>query len=710
MAHAFASNNSLVQALKNQVNRHADKVVLTFLQADQTVRTVTYAQLDHDATQYAQALHHQGVAPRDVVALIFDHGYALVAAFWGAVYLGAVPTIFPYVTPQTPPKIYKERVEPLLKFSQAKAILTDTTLNATLSAHLAGSEYPILTLDEGASTTTFHNLFNPVDGIETAYIQFSGGTTGRPKGVVLSHQAVLNHVQSLSASFPFRSADVSVGWLPLYHDMGLVTQLLLPLLVGGTSVFIPPAYWIRHPESLFQAIDKYKGTMSWMPNFAFSYCARRVQNNQLQELDLSSWSLLGNGSEPVQLESLQLFTRRFEPYGFQPNALMVGYGMAENVVGLSVTLSGQLPRVDWISIDALQTQQQAIPRSADAEDATPILSCGYPIRDTEIEVVDAEGNAHEDRHVGEVIFTSNALMTEYYRQPDLTAQTLRDDWLYTGDLGYKLDGQLYICGRLKDVIIVEGKNIQPHYIESIAQTAVGSAGGLAAAFGIFDEQLGTERPVLVCELLNDEDMLKQNQLALQIRQRVFEQLAISLADIQWVPKGWIIKTTSSKVSRTANRQKYMGEGRQPATPTGDKQGWTALHEIPVRQRRPFLFGYVSTQTAEILGLDPITLLSPRQGFFELGITSLQSVALKGRIEIGLGCRLPDTAAFDFPTLDTLVDFLLQTLFPQEQTEALSTSSDEIDSLLSAVEALSEEDAKQKLIEHWSKNRPQTDNS
>ncbi|MCB0210876.1 MAG: AMP-binding protein [Anaerolineae bacterium] len=702
MKHTSSSDNSLVQALKNQVESNADKAVLTFLQADQTVRTVTYAQLDHDATQYAQTLHHQGVAPHDVVALIFDHGYELVAAFWGAVYLGAIPTIFPYVTPQTLPTIYKERVEPLLEFSQAKAIMTDTTLKATLSDNLTHTGYLILTVDEVTNTADIDSPLNLMGGTETAYIQFSGGTTGRPKGVVLSHQAVLNHIQSLSASFPFTAADVSVGWLPLYHDMGLVTQMLLPLLVGGTAVFIPPAYWIRHPESLFQAIDKYKGTMSWMPNFAFSYCARRVQNNYLQGLDLSSWSLLGNGSEPVQLKSIEQFSRRFEPYGFQPEALMVGYGMAENVVGLSVTPPGQYPQVDWISIDALQTQQQALPRSAYAEDATPILSCGYPIQDIELEVVDVEGNALEERHVGEVIFTSNALLTEYYRQPDLTAQALRDGWLYTGDLGYKLDGQLYICGRLKDVIIVEGKNIQLHYIETIAQTVVGSAGGLAAAFGVFDEQSGTERAVLVCELLNDADKLKQNQLALQIRQRVFAQLDVSLADIQWVPKGWIIKTTSSKISRTANRQKYGDEARQPAAATGNKQGWSALQEIPSPQRRSFLFAYISTQTAEILGLDRTTPLSPRQGFLELGITSLQSVALKNRIEIGLGCRLPDTAAFDFPTLDTLVDFLLQTLFPQEQTVSPSTPSDEIDSLLAAIEALSEEDVKQKLIEHRSK--------
>ncbi|MCB0163626.1 MAG: AMP-binding protein [Anaerolineae bacterium] len=706
MAHTFASNNSLVQALKNQVNRNADKAVLTFLQTDQTVQTITYAQLDHDATQYAQALH-QGVDPGDLVALIFDHGYALVAAFWGAVYLGAIPTIFPYVTPQTPPSIYKERVEPLLEFSQAKAIITDVSLKATLSDHLAPTGRPILTLDETAHPPHGYSPPNPLGGAETAYIQFSGGTTGRPKGVVLSHQAVLNHIHSLSISFPFSAGDVSVGWLPLYHDMGLVTQLLLPLLVGGTSILIPPAYWIRHPERLFQAIDKYKGTMSWMPNFAFAYCARRVQDNHLQGLDLSSWSLLGNGSEPVQLKSFQQFTRRFEPYGFRPDALMVGYGMAENVVGLSVTPPGQQPQVDWISLDALQTQQLALPRPVYAEGATPILSCGYPIHDIEIAIVDPEGNTLDERHVGEVIFTSNALMTEYYHQPDLTAQTLRDGWFYTGDLGYKWDGQLYICGRLKDVIIVEGKNIQPHYIETIAQIAVGSAGGLAAAFGVFDERSGTERPILVCELLNDDDKLKQNQIALQIRQRVFEQLDVSLADIHWVPKGWIIKTTSGKISRMANRQKYIDEGRSPATITDNKQGWPALQEIPTHQRRPFLFEYVSAQTAEILGLGPTTPLSPRQGFLELGLTSLQSVALKNRIEIGLGCQLPDTAAFDFSTVDTLVDFLLQALFPQERPVVTSTPADEMSSLLAAIEALSEEDVKQKLIEHRSKNRPKT---
>ncbi|MBP1464240.1 AMP-binding protein [Candidatus Chloroploca sp. M-50] len=263
----------------------------------------------------------------------------------GALYAGAVPTIFPYPDATGSGEARQQRLVALAAFTDAQAVLCPPTAQADVAHWFDGQATRALAL-AGETEPLAEALLSPRSGEEIAYIQFSSGSTGTPKGVMLSHRAVLTHGQAFGAALRFSEQDVSVSWLPFFHDMGLVTALLLPLLTGAVSVTMPPPLWLRRPQLLFRAIDRYRGTMTWMPNFAFNHCLRMMRDEQLAGLDLSSWRILGNGSEPVQPAMLQRFAERFAPWRLHPQALTVGYGMAENVVDITLTPIDQLSKAD----------------------------------------------------------------------------------------------------------------------------------------------------------------------------------------------------------------------------------------------------------------------------------------------------------------------------------------------------------------------------
>ncbi len=362
----------------------------------------------------------------------------------------------------------------------------------------------------------------------------------------------------LPMSLQFGENDVSVGWLPLFHDMGLVTQILMPLLIGARSVVLTPAHWVRRPSTLLRAVHRHQGTMTWMPNFAFNHCVRYIRDEELEGCDLASWQILGSGSEPVQWDTLQAFATRFASYGFNPAALMVGYGMAENVVGVSNTPSSSFPRREWVSVKEECGVLRAESVPDDTDGARLVVSCGLIFRGTRAAILDDEGNVLPDRHIGEIALQSSSLFSGYHQQPGLTEQVLRDGWYHTGDLGYLADGELYVYERKSDIIIVGGQNIRPYDIEQAARSIMDGKGEVVA-FGVADPLLGTESPIVVCESrgrLADEE---QRAIKRQIRQAVLQALDIVLGDVRLVPRGWVIKTTSGKIARSANQKKYLDE-------------------------------------------------------------------------------------------------------------------------------------------------------
>ena len=388
-------------------------------------------------------------------------------------------------------------------------------------------------------------------------LQHSSGTTGLQKGVALSHQSVLNQITTYADVLHITDEDVLVSWLPLYHDMGLIAGFLMPILYGLPLVLMSPFDWVRAPYRLMQAVSQYKGTLVWLPNFAYNFCATKIRARHMEGVDLSSWRLVTNCSEPMRYESHQLFLEAFAPYGFNPDAIATSYAMAENT--FAVTQGGVDAPVttDPVDRDSLQIDRIARP-AIEGKPSIIMVSAGKPIPNTQVKVVDSKGNTLPDRHIGEIALLSNCMLTEYYHRPKTTQEAFLDGWYLTGDYGYMLDGEVYISGRKKDLIIVAGKNIYPQDIERIAMTVPGIHPGRAVAFGIFSQKAGTEEVVLVAEVDPDDPAEKQ-AIADQVRKTVTQSSAVALRHVHLVPEGWIIKTSSGKTARLANRDKFIQE-------------------------------------------------------------------------------------------------------------------------------------------------------
>jgi acyl-CoA synthetase (AMP-forming)/AMP-acid ligase II len=295
-----------------------------------------------------------------------------------------------------------------------------------------------------------------------------------------------------------------------------------------------------------------------MPNFALHHCARAVRDSEIEGVDLASWKSVVSGGEMVREASLRLFYRRFSPYGLRETALQAGYGMAENVEGITTSTKGTRLRADWIRRGKLQQDGRAMPTDPGAEDAIAIVPCGVPLPGTEVSIVDEEGHPLPDRTVGEIVVRGTYCMSGgYYLDPTATADAHRDGWFLTGDLGYLAGGLLHPCGRKKDVIIVGGHNIQPEDVEDIAAEDPAIAPGRVVAFGVSDDRSGTERIVVVWELRGELDASGRRALEDRFRRRVVGALGVVASEVRFVERGWVVKTSSGKLARRANRAKYL---------------------------------------------------------------------------------------------------------------------------------------------------------
>jgi acyl-CoA synthetase (AMP-forming)/AMP-acid ligase II len=372
------------------------------------------------------------------------------------------------------------------------------------------------------------------------------------KGVVLSHQAVINHVANYSAAIRLVPDDVVVSWLPLYHDMGLIAGFIMPIMQGVKLVIMSPFHWVRDPKILLHAIQHHQGTLCWLPNFAYNFLATRVR--EIEGLDMSSVRAFVNCSEPVYAESHHLFAER---YGLREDVLSTCYAMAENT--FAVTQGGiESPVIlDTVDRRTLAEARRAVPAKGDAPTVT-LVSCGRAIPNCEIQVVDEQRQILSDRCIGEIALRSDSMLSGYYRREDATREVLADGWFYTGDMGYLADGELYITGRKKDLLIVGGKNVYPQDIENLLNDITGLHPGRTAVFGVFNEQLGTEDIAIVAEV-DTQDTEARATILREIRARVAQNTEVTARYVQLVGAGWLVKTTSGKVARGANKEKFTRE-------------------------------------------------------------------------------------------------------------------------------------------------------
>ncbi|MBN1201463.1 MAG: AMP-binding protein [Anaerolineae bacterium] len=557
-----ARPNTLIDCARVLAEQAADRTALTLISPDET-HHVTYGEFFNQAARYARALEKVGVEPHDLVVLVLQHGEEVLYAFWGAMLLGAIPSIMPFLTPKLDPEHYYDSVRKLVELSEVKAVVTYPDMQLTLEAHLAGIPTlgAILNINDLEPEGQLSDYLDraPSRPEDTAFLQHSSGSTGLQKGVMLAHGPVINQVIAYSESINLMPDDVIVSWLPLYHDMGLIAGFIMPVVQGIRLVLMSPFHWVRDPIVLLRAIDEHNGTLCWLPNFAYNFMATRIRRSALDNLDLSSVRAFINCSEPVRDDSHQVFRDRYEAYGLQPDVFATCYAMAENTFAVTQSTLDIPPHVDVIDRNMLMEQRIAQP-SAPGTDrpSVSMVSCGKPIPDTEIRIVNDQRQDVPERHVGEIALRSTCMLSGYYHREDATAQAMQDGWHFTGDLGYLSAGELYITGRKKDLIIVGGKNIYPQDIENILNDIPGVHPGRTVAFGVLNESLGTEDIAVVCEVETD-DPDELDRITKEIRTCIAQSTDTMAHYVHLVGPKWLLKTSSGKIARAANRQKFLQE-------------------------------------------------------------------------------------------------------------------------------------------------------
>lgn len=545
-----------------------EKPILRVL-IDKEYQEISYRDLINNALHYQQHLAQRGVRNGDVVILILHHSLELIYAYFGCVLNGSIPSIMPYLTEKLIPEKYQQDLDALFSITLPKGVITfrDFAKNMHFISAESENNPNVLLIEEiGPAIEIFENLspqnlpgWNRTED-DIALLQHSSGTTGLQKGVALAHKAIFNQLESYSEALKANPDDVVISWLPLYHDMGLIAGFLMPIFLGIPLVIMSPFTWVRAPHLLMQAISEFNGTLCWLPNFAYNFCAKKIRDRDMENIDLSSLRAVINCSEPMRKPSHDMFLNVFSKYGFRESALATSYAMAENVFAVTQGGINESIKYDNVQLIPFQEQRSAVPYDGVGTSLT-MVSAGKPIAGTEVRIVNIEGNFLPDRQIGEVVLKSNCMLSGYYKREDATNESFINGWFKTGDYGYMADKEVYITGRKKDLIIVGGKNIYPKDIETIAMEVEGVHPGRAVAFGIFNENKGTEDVVLIAEVGIDH-VDRKDEIAAEVRAKVTRESAIALRQVLIVDRRWLIKTSSGKIARALNKEKYLKQIEQ----------------------------------------------------------------------------------------------------------------------------------------------------
>ncbi len=394
-----------------------------------------------------------------------------------------------------------------------------------------------------------------------AFVQHSAGTTGLQKAVALSHGAVLRQLNRLAPALQLGPEDRIYSWLPLYHDMGLIACFMLPLACHLPVVMQSPTDWVLQPRTMLELITEYRCSLAWVPNFTLQFLARRTRPEDRAGLDLSSLRALINCSEPVRATSMDEFLAAFRSCGLRPHVLQSSYAMAETV--FAVTQSGTPERPNpcriWVDGERLARDRRAVPVPEGTPGAVALVSSGPCLPGARVRIVSSSGEELPDGSLGEILIQSDCQFEGYFGRPDLTAQALRDGWYWSGDLGFTLDGELYVVGRKRDLIIVAGKNIYPQDVEEIVSAHPAIADGRVAAFGLYNPDLGTEDIVVVAEVRKAEDLADPVPIERSLRSLIVAELGVAARAIYLKPPRWIVKSTAGKPARSATREKLVAE-------------------------------------------------------------------------------------------------------------------------------------------------------
>lgn len=522
---------------------HSDRSV-TFVRAGGEERVVRYPDLWLEARRRAHAMAAIGLERGDRVALVLPEPDEFILTFIAALAGGFVAV--PIYPPQTLAKMeaYGDTVRHVLAASGARVLITNDALRPMIEQHLVrgASATRVVSERDVREADGFEGQApEPVSLDDLAFLQFTSGSTSSPKGVMVTHRNLsVNSHAIMFDGLKSTPADRGVSWLPLYHDMGLIGFVIAPLYALVQVMFLPTSAFIRRPSLWLDAIHRFRGTITFAPNFAFALATRAVTEGQARSWDLSCMRALGCGAEPIQPDVLRAFMGRFAAQGLKPESILPSYGMAEATLAITFADVAAPIRTDTIDLAAMRAGE-ARPASAGA--TMELVSCGRPFPGHELAVMGPGGKRLGERQVGEVWFRGPSVTAGYYGDPAATEEAFGDGWLKTGDLAYQAEGELFICGRAKDLIILNGKNYYPQDIERIVSKIDGIRDGQCVAFSRFDDT-GAEIAVVVAESRKHTAGIAQ-----AIISAVRGELGLTITEAHFIKRGTLAKTSSGKVRR-----------------------------------------------------------------------------------------------------------------------------------------------------------------
>jgi acyl-CoA synthetase (AMP-forming)/AMP-acid ligase II len=529
---------------------------ITFAVGGREVRR-SYAELSERAHRIGGALRDAGFHRGDLIALVLPDAEEFLTALFGASIGGFVPASIYPPAPTANFTQYFDVTASSLRASGARGVITSVALAPGFDALRGQCPGLALVFVHGQldGSPIAQREMRPPSLDDLAFVQFTSGSTAAPKGVALSHSNIAANVEAVNGRDGLDTGkdDVAVTWLPLYHDMGLVGMTFGAIHASRPAVIMTPQGFVKRPSDWLRAISRHRGTISFAPSFGYDLCVRRLRERDLEGLDLSSWRVAGCGAEPIHAATLESFVRKFAPVGFSPASLLPSYGLAEHVVAATFAPRGRPPVVERIAADAAVVGGEAALQANGDAPVIEVVSCGRPFPGHDIRIVDHAGRTVPERHVGEIVLGGPSVMLGYYKQEALTAEAIRDGWLHTGDLGYLSGGELFVCGRAKDVIIVNGRKYHPQDLEWAVDSIPGVRRGRVVAFGVSEPGL-PDRIVIVVE---SKGTVAGGALTDAIRRRIGDLFGVYVDAVRFVPAGTVGRTTSGKIQRAATKARYQ---------------------------------------------------------------------------------------------------------------------------------------------------------
>lgn len=560
---------TLIEVLKTYATNEPSRVHIYLQDEDGKETVIRYGRLYEFALKTAQGLQAYGLNPQETVAIMLPTGESFFYAFFGILLAGGIPV--PIYPPFRPDRIeeYAKREAKILHNAEVRILISFSrvqALNKILKSFIPSLK-AVVTVEHLILKKNPNGFQEPVvRQNDPALIQYTSGSTGDPKGVLLAHENLLSNIKAVNEAIQITPKDVGVSWLPLYHDMGLIGAWLGPLYFGIPVTIMSPISFLNHPERWLWTIHYHRATLSAGPNFAYELCVSKIDDKAIEGLDLSSWRLAFNGAEAIYPKTIKQFIKRFSAYGFRPESFFPVYGLAESTVALTFPPINRVVRIDKISRDVFNSKQIALPCETEDSTCIEVISCGSPLPGHEVRIVNDEGEEVKERVVGNLQFKGPSSMKGYYRNPTATKAIQTDDWWNSGDLAYKADDEFFITGRKKDIIVKAGRNLYPQEIEEITGQVRGIRKGCVVAFGVLNPRSGTEVLVVVAET---REKIAENQT--RISDAVIESLAAAIGEppdhvILVAPKT-IPKTSSGKLQRSACKNLYLeGKLTRRATP------------------------------------------------------------------------------------------------------------------------------------------------